>query len=76
MRLGYYRHFKGTVYELLGIAKHSETQEPLVVYRSTKTDELWVRPEAMFLDHIDRDGYEGPRFIFIQDKLAGYPVPT
>ncbi|MFO0850437.1 MAG: DUF1653 domain-containing protein [Gemmataceae bacterium] len=61
---GRYRHFKGNEYEVLGIARHSETQEPLVVYRPLYGDGgLWVRPLAMFLEPVDRDGYAGPRFV-------------
>ena len=59
-----YRHFKGGEYELIGIAKHSETMEPMVVYRALYGEGgLWVRPAAMWTEHVDRDGYHGPRFI-------------
>ena len=63
---GRYRHFKGNEYEVIGVARHSETHEPLVVYRPLYGDGgLWVRPLAMFLEPVDRDGYSGPRFIRI-----------
>jgi hypothetical protein len=63
---GKYRHFKGNEYELLGIAKHSETLEPMVVYRPLYGEGgLWVRPAAMWLEQVDRDGYCGPRFQYI-----------
>ena len=63
---GKYRHFKGNEYELIGIAKHSETLEPMVVYRPLYGEGgLWVRPAAMWLEQVDRDGYCGPRFQYI-----------
>jgi hypothetical protein len=63
---GKYRHFKGNEYELIGIAKHSETLEPMVVYRPLYGERgLWVRPAAMWLEHVERDGYSGPRFQYI-----------
>jgi len=61
---GRYRHFKGKEYEVLGIARHSETEEEMVVYRALYGDGgLWVRPAAMWTQEVDRDGYHGPRFI-------------
>ncbi len=63
---GKYRHFKGKEYELIGIAKHSETLEPMVVYRALYGEGgLWVRPLEMWSEHIDRDGYQGQRFTYI-----------
>lgn len=63
---GKYRHFKGKEYELIGIARHSETLEPMVVYRALYDDcSLWVRPAAMWTEPVARDGYEGPRFQYI-----------
>lgn len=60
---GKYRHFKGNHYEVVGLAKHSETLEPLVVYRALYGDgDLWVRPLAMFLDTVTRDGKTVYRF--------------
>lgn len=60
---GKYRHFKGNLYEVLGVASHSETQEPMVVYRALYGDQgLWVRPASMWSETVDRDGYHGPRF--------------
>ena len=60
---GKYRHFKGGEYELLGIASHSETLEPMVVYRALYGDGgLWVRPAYMWNEIVDKDGYHGPRF--------------
>ena len=63
---GRYRHFKGNEYELIGIAKHSETLEPMVVYRALYGEGgLWVRPASMWLEQVDRNGYCGPRFQYI-----------
>ncbi|WP_193509599.1 MULTISPECIES: DUF1653 domain-containing protein [unclassified Cryobacterium] len=58
---GRYRHFKGNVYEVIGIARHSETEEELVVYRSP-AGELWVRPKDMFFGTTTVDGTEVQRF--------------
>ena len=63
---GKYRHFKGGEYELIGIASHSKTLEPMVVYRALYGEQgLWVRPASMWLEQVDRDGYHGPRFQYI-----------
>ncbi len=65
---GRYRHFKGGEYDVVGVATHSETHEPLVVYRPLYgTGGLWVRPLALFADPVERDGYRGPRFVKIDD---------
>ena len=66
VRPGRYRHFKGNEYQVLGVARHSETEEELVVYRTLYGDhDLWVRPAAMWNEHVERDGYSGPRFTYI-----------
>ena len=63
---GKYRHFKGGEYELLGIASHSETLEPMVIYRALYgKQDLWVRPAAMWGELVNKDGYYGPRFQYI-----------
>ena len=65
---GKYRHFKGKEYEVLGTAKHSETLEPMVVYRALYSEGgLWVRPVAMWSEQIEREGYCGPRFMPIEE---------
>ena len=67
LKPGIYRHFKGNLYELVGIAKHSETLEPMVVYRALYGEGgLWVRPAHMWSEQVERDGYKGPRFIFVK----------
>ncbi len=65
---GKYRHFKGNDYEVIGIAHHSETMEELVVYRALYGEHgLWVRPASMWEEVVDRDGYHGTRFQFIEE---------
>lgn len=63
---GKYRHFKGNEYRVLGIARHSETLEEMVVYQALYGEHgLWVRPAHMWTETVDRDGYHGPRFTWI-----------
>lgn len=63
IRPGRYRHFKGKEYEVIGTALHSETLEPMVVYRALYGDgALWVRPAAMWNEEIERDGQRFRRF--------------
>ena len=63
---GRYRHFKGREYEALGIARHSETEEELVVYRALYGDfGLWVRPVSMWNETVERDGKTFRRFTYI-----------
>jgi hypothetical protein len=65
---GRYRHYKGREYEVVGIARHSETEEQLVVYRCSYGDcSLWVRPLAMFLETVEIDGCAVPRFCRIAE---------
>ena len=60
---GTYEHFKGARYDVIGTGRHSETEEFLVIYRKLYDDySLWVRPLAMFIEQVERDGYSGPRF--------------
>jgi len=64
---GRYRHYKGNEYTVLGIARHSETLEELVVYRQEYDDRgLWVRPAAMFAETVEVDGQTVPRFAFLR----------
>ena len=63
---GRYRHFKGREYEVLGIARHSETEEELVVYRALYGDfGLWVRPVSMWNETVEHDGKTFRRFTYI-----------
>ena len=67
LKPGIYRHFKGNLYELVGIAKHSETLEPMVVYRALYGEGgLWVRPAHMWTELVERDDYNGPRFVKVE----------
>lgn len=68
LKPGIYRHFKGNLYELIGIAQHSETLEPMVVYRALYGEGgLWVRPAGMWSETVDKDGYHGPRFQYVKE---------
>ena len=65
---GKYKHYKGKLYEVIGIARHSETLEELVVYRALYQNEgenLWVRPLKMFLEEVEIEGKKIPRFEFL-----------
>ena len=65
---GIYRHFKGNRYEVVGMANHSETMEPMVVYRALYGEGgLWVRPAAMWNELVDKPNYQGPRFVLVEE---------
>jgi cyclomaltodextrinase / maltogenic alpha-amylase / neopullulanase len=69
LKLGIYQHYKGKKYEVLGVAKHSETEEDLAVYKKLYDDGgLWARPLKMFLEDVDVDGKIVPRFKYIGEK--------
>ncbi len=66
VKLGRYRHFKGNEYEVIGIAKHSETLEEMVVYKALYAEgDIWVRPKEMWNETITRDGKTFKRFEYI-----------
>ncbi len=66
VRPGRYRHYKGNEYVVLGVARHSETEEEFVVYRQDYGDRgLWVRPKEMFLEFVESGGSQVPRFEYI-----------
>lgn len=71
LKLGKYQHYKGNFYEVLGVARHSETLEELVVYRALYDSKefgrnaLWVRPKEMFLETVTIDGRKIPRFKYV-----------
>ena len=68
LRPGLYRHFKGNMYKLLYVAKHSETLEPMVVYQALYGEQgIWVRPASMWFEHVDGDDYHGPGFYPIEE---------
>ena len=67
---GAYKHFKGKIHIVIGVAKHSETMEELVIYLHSENGKfsLWARPKAMFLETIERDDKVMPRFKFIGEQ--------
>lgn len=68
---GIYRHFKGNLYEVLDLARHSESEETYVVYRPLKGDSgTWIRPLAMFCETVTREGQTQPRFRYLAASLV------
>lgn len=71
LKLGIYKHFKGMICEVIALARDSETREEMVVYKELSVnrefgkDSIWVRPLKMFTEHVERDGYSGPRFVYV-----------
>ncbi len=76
IHIGLYHHYKGQLYEVLGVGKHADTHEDIVVYRGLyKSVEfgcnpLWVRPKKDFLDDIVVEGIAMPRFLFVGGKFV------
>ncbi len=74
MQLGIYEHYKKKRYQVIGVARHSETLEEMVVYRALYDSEefgdqaLWVRPKEMFLEEVEIDGKHVPRFRYIGEE--------
>ncbi|NVP17961.1 DUF1653 domain-containing protein [Candidatus Gracilibacteria bacterium] len=74
MKLGIYKHYKGNLYEVLYIAKHTETLEELVVYKALYNsaefgnNAIWIRPKDMFQENVEINGVVSPRFTYIGDK--------
>lgn len=67
VELGKYKHYKGKEYEVIGVAKHSETLEELVVYQALYGEgQLWVRPLKMFMGEVEVEGKKVPRFRYIE----------
>jgi len=65
---GLYRHYKGNLYEVVDSVRHSETLEPLTLYRALYGEQgLWVRPAAMFMEDVVIDGIQQPRFAKVAD---------
>ena len=71
IRPGIYKHSKkGDLYRVIGMAKHSETNEPMVVYEAlyeNPESKIWVRPAGMFEELVELDGQKVPRFVFVQE---------
>lgn len=66
LKLGKYKHYKGNEYEVISVAKHSETQEDMVVYRALYSEgQIWVRSLKMFLEEVEINGKKIPRFEYI-----------
>jgi hypothetical protein len=69
LKIGTYQHFKGNFYEVLHVAKHSETEEFMVVYHpKNQPEDLWVRPLIMFDETIERQGKRVKRFKFTEER--------
>ena len=67
---GIYRHYKGNLYEVIDIARHSESLEEMVVYRAINdAKQLWVRPLVMFIENVEIDGKTIPRFEYVNKKI-------
>src|SRR3989338_650890 len=72
---GIYRHYKGALYEVIGVGRHTETMEELVTYRDLEKSEefgdnaLWSRPKTMFLESVRIDGRDVPRFTYLGENL-------
>jgi hypothetical protein len=65
---GLYRHYKGNLYEVVDTVRHSETLEPLTLYRALYGEHgLWVRPAAMFMEDVEVDRHHQPRFARVAD---------
>ncbi len=72
LKAGVYRHYKGQNYQVYQVARHSETEELLVVYRCLYGDySWWVRPLSMFSETVTIDGEDIPRFVYAGDFRAG-----
>ncbi|MDY7527985.1 MULTISPECIES: DUF1653 domain-containing protein [unclassified Cryobacterium] len=72
---GRHRHYKGNLYDVIGVARHSETEEELVVYTALYGDRgLWVRPLVMFLESVNIDGQAVPRFAPIDTDSGAHSV--
>ena len=68
---GFYKHYKGGCYDVIGIGKHSETQEQLVIYKHVYTNEIWIRPLTMFIEKITVDNKLIKRF----ERIDNLPIP-
>lgn len=74
LKMGKHRHYSGKIYDVIGVAYHSETLEPMAVYRAMYTSEfgtnaLWVRPLEMFLEEVEWEGKTIPRFEWVGESV-------
>ncbi len=79
LKLGIYKHFKGNLYEVITLARHSDTLEEMVVYKALYDHEeygrncVWTKSLKKFTEHVEKDNYSGPRFIYNKnDKKTPY----
>ncbi len=73
---GLYRHYKGPEYRVLGVARHSESEEEVVVYQALYGEfGLWVRPLAMFTGEVELDGERVPRFALVEAEASVFSRP-
>lgn len=69
VKAGIYKHYKNQLYQVIGVARHSETEEPHVVYRPLYNDSgLWIRPLSLFDETIELDGRKVKRFAFVEEQ--------
>lgn len=74
IKTGLYQHYKGNYYQVIGLSRHSETLDSLVVYQSLYGDYgLWVRPVELFQSLIEYDNQEVPRFKFVSETVSQLP---
>ena len=75
MKLGLYQHYKGNLYQVLGVARHSETpHDPLVIYQALYGDYgLWARPQGMFEEMVTYQNKTMPRFVLLSENLSTPP---
>lgn len=70
LKLGIYEHYSGKQYDIIGVARHSETLENMVVYQARYGEnEIWVRPYDMFLETVEIEGNKILRFRLIKEKI-------
>jgi hypothetical protein len=71
MKLGLYRHYKGKLYQVIGIARHSEALEELVIYQALYGNySLWARPKSMFFEHVNYQGTLVDRFLYLSGGIT------
>ena len=68
IKIGTYRHFKGGVYNVIGVALHSETLEEMVVYQNAENGKIWVRPASMWNETVEFEGKTVCRFTFVEKR--------
>ncbi len=77
VKKGIYKHYKGNLYEVLEIAKHSETEEDYVVYKALYGDYgTWIRPLKMFNESVEKDGTLVKRFEYQEDSNISFDKPS